>query len=227
MTQYAMVIDLEKCVGCAACVIACKNENNIPDGIFWAHYTKETVGKFPDVKYNFIPTLCNHCTNAPCVIVCPVDPKVVHKAENGMTLHDVDRCIGCRRCERACPYHVISFNGEEPHQNWRDEPGKEVTEKVGGNVIPYSNPDPDAGLCESIRRKNVVEKCLFCDHRVREGQNPYCVDACPALARIFGDADDPNSEVSKLLKANKAFRLKEDLNTQPNVYYIKEFDTKK
>jgi molybdopterin-containing oxidoreductase family iron-sulfur binding subunit len=118
VTQYAMVIDLQKCVGCAACGIACKNENNVPDGIFWAHYIKETTGKFPNVKYQFIPTLCNHCKNAPGVAACPVTPKVMYKSENGATLHDVDRCIGCRRCEAACPYKVIPFNGEEAHQNW-------------------------------------------------------------------------------------------------------------
>jgi molybdopterin-containing oxidoreductase family iron-sulfur binding subunit len=105
--------------------------------------------------------------------------------------------------------------------------GKEVTEKVGGKVLPYFNPDPDLGLCESIRRKNVVEKCIFCDHRVKNGKKPYCVDSCPAEARIFGDAGDPNSEVSKLLKNNKAARLQESQGTQLNVYYINEFDTNK
>jgi len=227
VTQYAMVVDLQKCTGCGACSFACKIENNVPNGMYHSHYIKGLTGKFPNVKYSFIPTLCNHCSNAACVAACPVDPKVMHKDENGMTLHDVARCIGCRSCEKACPYGVISFNGEEPHQFWRDELGQAVTKKVGGKVIPNYNPDRELSVCnEGIRRKKVVEKCFFCDHRVTNEENPYCVDACPAKARVFGDLDDPNSEASKLLRNNKSMRLKEEAGTEPNVYYIGEFNPK-
>lgn len=223
MTQYAMVIDLHRCSGCAACSIACKIENNVPDGIFWSHYTQITTGKFPDVKLQFITTLCNHCTNAPCVATCPTSPKSMYKAENGMTLYHHETCISCRQCERACPYGEISYNGEDPFARYRTGAGKLVTEVVGGEVIPYYNPDRAlSGM--GIRRAGKVEKCTFCDHRVANGELPFCVEACPARARIFGDLHNPESEVSKLLEKYESFRLKETSGANPNVYYIRQYN---
>ncbi len=227
MAKYGMVIDLHKCSGCAACTIACKNENNVPDGIKWADFVTETKGNFPNVTFDFIPTLCNHCDDAPCVEACPVDPKAIFKNDSGMTLNSAERCIGCQACVGACPYGVVSFNADEPHEFWQDEEGKEVTEKAGGTVIPYYNPNRARTWDgKGIRPKRVVEKCSFCDHRVTAGKNTYCSEACPAKARIFGDLDDPNSEVSKLLKEHDSFRLQEDLGTEPRVYYIRKYSRK-
>ncbi len=228
MTTYAMVIDLKRCVGCGACIISCWNENNVQDGMFWANKISRTVGKFPNVRYDVIPTLCNHCGNAPCVNACPT--KAMHKIDGGITMHDPDKCIGCKYCMAACPYGVINYNQEEPHQFWREGQAlmestsvpAEVTEKVGGTVIPYYNPDREATL-PGIRPQGVVEKCTFCDHRVKVGELPYCVEACPANARIFGDLDDPNSEVNRILGKNHPFRLREELGTEPKIYYVKSF----
>lgn len=220
-----MVINLEKCAGCAACSIACKNENNVPDGIFWSHYITETVGEFPNVTYNYISTLCNHCDDAPCVNACPLNPKAMYKSDNGITMHNHEACIGCRACEKACPYSVISFNETEPFGEWRSGDAAELTKKVGGDIIPYSNPDREITYA-GIRSAKKVEKCTFCDHRVANGEKPYCVDSCPANARTFGDLDDPNSEISKLLSNNKATVLLPNANTKPNVYYINKFDVK-
>jgi molybdopterin-containing oxidoreductase family iron-sulfur binding subunit len=200
-----MIIDLQRCVGCGGCSIACKNENNVPDGIYWSNKITETSGTFPDVLYHYIPTLCNHCANAPCARGCPT--KAMHKLENGITMHDPDKCIGCKYCEFNCPYGVIYFNWRAPHQFWRQSeqlikgvtsaPAEEA-KKVNTKVLPYYNSERDATL-PGIRPKGVVEKCTFCDHRVKRNLLPYCVVACPADARIFGDIQDPNSEVSQLL----------------------------
>jgi len=231
MTKYVMVIDLQRCTGCGGCIFSCKNENNTPQGINWSSKIAETVGTFPNVRYTYVPTLCNHCDNAPCVQGCPTS--AMYKGEGGLTLHDPDKCIGCRYCMIKCPYGVISFNGDKPHNEWRQEtaviPGGtaspvEITNKVGGNVLPYYNPEREATL-PGIRPRGVVEKCSFCDHRVKEGMRPYCVESCPANARIVGDLDDPNSEVSMLLKKYPAERLQEHLGTEPKIYYIRQFIT--
>ncbi|SDM39283.1 4Fe-4S dicluster domain-containing protein, partial [Halarsenatibacter silvermanii] len=181
------------------------------------------TGEFPNIEYSYKPTFCNHCDNAPCVEACPVDPKAIFKdSESNLVLMDADRCIGCRNCENECPYGVISYNAEEAHPFWRDEKGQEMVEDVGGNVIPYYNPNR-ARTWDGIRREEVVEKCTFCDHRLAEGLNPYCVESCPAQALNFGDLDDTSSEVYQLLEEYEATRLKEDQGTEPNVYYIREF----
>ncbi|MCI5137881.1 MAG: 4Fe-4S dicluster domain-containing protein, partial [Candidatus Electrothrix sp. AR1] len=106
MTQYAMIIDLRKCVGCGACALACKTENNTAlrhkgQTHNWADFIHQTQGKFPDTTYRTLPVLCNHCTNAPCVAACPVTPKAMYKTPEGITMHNDKRCIGCRACQAA------------------------------------------------------------------------------------------------------------------------------
>lgn len=230
MPRYAMVIDLQRCVGCAACSIACRNENNVPDGIYWSNKITQTSGTFPNVRYHYIPTLCNHCENAPCVRGCPT--RAMHKLDNGITMHDPNKCIGCKYCEFNCPYGVIYFNWGKPHSRWRkggaliggctSAPAEEV-ERVGGTVTPYYNPERAATLA-GTRPKGVVEKCTFCDHRIRRGKLPRCVEACPADARIFGDILDENSAASRLLGKFRPFRLREQLGTGPHIFYIRDFN---
>jgi molybdopterin-containing oxidoreductase family iron-sulfur binding subunit len=149
-------------------------------------------------------------------------------------MHDPDKCIGCRYCIINCPYGVIHYNDEKSHRFWsNNEPliegatpsAAEVTQKVGGTVLPYYNPAREISKRGTgIRRMGVVEKCTFCDHRVVKGELPYCVEACPSDARIFGDLDDPNSEVSELISKFRPWRLKEDLGTEPKIYYVRSFN---
>lgn len=230
--RLAMVIDLQKCVGCGACVIGCKNENNVKNGVAWASRISRTIGKFPNVRYEYMPTLCNHCWNAPCVAGCPTS--AMHKADGGITMHDPDKCIGCRYCIINCPYGVIHFNEEKEHSFWRDENAAidgctaspvELVQKVNGTEIPYYNPARELSKKGTgIRRRGIVEKCTFCDHRLVKGELPYCVEVCPSSARIFGDLNDPHSEVSQILGKFTPFRLREELGTQPRVYYVRSFN---
>lgn len=232
--NLAMVIDLQRCTGCGGCLISCKSENNIQSGVTFAKKIVKTVGTFPNVRFEFIPTLCNHCENPPCARACPT--KAMHKDEDcgNITMHTPEKCIGCKTCMAMCPYGVISRNTKETHRFWRGNKATikgctstpaEVVAKVKGNGIPHYNPDkensaPGAGL----RYKGIVEKCTFCDHLVKQGKLPFCVQACPADARIFGDLNDSNSEVTKLLNKYRPWRLKENLGTEPKVFYIREFN---
>ncbi len=231
MPTYAMVIDLQRCVGCGACSIACRSENNVSDGIYWSNKITETSGTFPHVRYHYIPTLCNHCDNAPCVRGCPT--RAMHKLENGITMHDPKKCIGCRYCMFNCPYEVIYFNWQKPHTFWRESnavidggtsaPRDLARQASGAERPPYYNPERERTL-PGIRPNGVVEKCTFCDHQIKEGLLPHCVEACPADARVFGDLDQPDSKVRFLLGKFKPFRLKESIGTEPNVYYIRNFN---
>ena len=251
MTQYAMVIDLQKCVGCGACALACKTENNTAlrrkgQTFNWADFVHATIGAFPHTRYRTMPVLCNHCSNAPCVEACPVDPKAMYKTPDGITMHNDARCIGCRACQEACPYSmdevekdgadgqysVISYNEEgaptHPFFTDRTEMIKDCTSSgaelaaLAGATPPdetkYLHPD-----YQSVRRDNIVEKCIFCDHRLKNGELPYCVVACPSGARIFGDLSDPASDVAKALKEHKHVVLKPEEGTSPNVYYIRNY----
>ncbi|RME68416.1 MAG: 4Fe-4S dicluster domain-containing protein [Verrucomicrobia bacterium] len=226
--RYAMVIDLHRCVGCSACDIACKRENNVPHGFAWSNHIIETRGKFPDTKYRYIPTLCNHCDNAPCVANCPTT--AMHKDENGLTLHDPDKCIGCRTCQLSCPYNVIYFNEDTPHPIRKDrEPAiagctstaPEVAERAGV-PIPVYNPERESTYA-GIRPRGIIEKCTFCDHRLARGEMPACVEACPADARIFGDKNDSTSNVSRALAKYTPRTLRPEMGTEPNVYYIRDY----
>lgn len=224
--EYGMVIDLDRCMGCRACMEACKVENNTTERMFWMNVFRYEEGEFPDVELKFLPRPCQHCDNAPCVKVCPSQAR--HEQDDGIILTDFNRCIGCRYCIVSCPYGVNSFNWNMPDDNyywdWTDKGLQKVT---GGAVPGWKNPDldkrygPDDKLVAGGGHFNgVTEKCTFCVHRVSKGLEPACVANCPMDALIFGNINDPESEVSQYLLDKPVFKLKEEFNTKPKVSYV-------
>ncbi len=227
--KWGMVIDLNRCVGCSACDIACKRENNVPHSFAWSNHILETRGTFPDTQWRYIPTMCNHCSDAPCVNNCPTT--AMHKSEDGLTLHDVDLCIGCLACQVSCPYGAIYYNKKAPHADdlyGRDAAipnvtmtGEAVAEQAG-TPLPVYNPARETTL-PGVRPQGVVEKCTMCDHRLAQGDVPACVEACPADARIFGDLNDPDSAISRVLAKHGHRVLQPEKGTGPNVFYVRDF----
>ena len=234
--SWGMVVDVDKCIGCQACVVACQSENNIPineeehfnqrRAIEWIRIERYWEGEFPDAKARFIPVLCQHCGDAPCEPVCPVFA-TYHNTE-GLNVQVYNRCIGTRFCANGCPYHVRFFNFWEPH--WPE------------SLKNHLNPDV------TVRSRGIMEKCTFCIQRIRrtgrkadrEGAdakdeeferslNPACVNACPTETLVFGDLNDPDSKVAKIREREseqegRAYRLLESLGTNPSVIYLKKVD---
>jgi len=236
--KWGMVVDIDRCTGCQACVIACQAENNIPlntEDVFrqrraiqWIHVERYWEGEFPDIKARFIPVFCQHCDNAPCEPVCPV--YATYHNNQGMNVQVYNRCIGTRYCANNCTYQVRFFNFWEP-----------VWPETLRNQL---NPDV------TVRSRGIMEKCSFNIQRIRkaerviEGQRgeritdeslsdgnflPACVQACPTGTLVFGDYLDPNSKVAQLKEEHlkdggRGYKLLGELGTEPNVIYLKKVD---
>ena len=222
--HWTMTIDLDRCTGCEACVVACQAENNIPvvgekryalnREIQWIRIERYWEGEYPNVKTGFIPMLCQQCDDAPCETVCPV--YATYHNQDGLNTQIYNRCIGTRSCAIYCPYEVRYFNWFT--YTW-DEP-----------LEQQLNPDV------SVREKGVMEKCTFCIQRIRIAKDkakdddrrrvrdgevvPACVQSCPTEALVFGNSNDPEAKVSKMMKNPRGYKVLEELNTTPSIVYL-------
>ena len=197
--KWAVAVDLTRCIPeCDACMTACRKENNVAffgDERRDVHRIRKVFIKPEQAKRaqeKPVILLCNHCDNPPCVQVCPVQAS--YKREDGIVIVDPHRCMGCRYCMVACPYNARFFNYKENP----DRPNEKQPKRSSG----------------------VAESCDFCAHLIDAGRRPACVDACGAGAMIFGDLNDPNSEVSRFVAASNVKRIREDFGCGPNVYYL-------
>jgi anaerobic selenocysteine-containing dehydrogenase/Fe-S-cluster-containing dehydrogenase component len=233
-TRWAMVIDLERCIGCAACVTACYAENNIPvvgpnemkrgRDLSWlrierywgvSRRNEEAYTDHATDDTRFFPMLCQHCGNAPCEPVCPV--YAAYHTPDGLNGQVYNRCVGTRYCANNCPYKVRYFNWftyrfDEP-LNWQ------------------LNPDV------TVREKGVMEKCTFCVQRIREKERlaameerplrdgevvPACVQTCPTEVFVFGDISNPDSQVAQAARTVRSYRALEEINVQPAIVYLRK-----
>ncbi|MEO5918023.1 MAG: 4Fe-4S dicluster domain-containing protein [Candidatus Limnocylindrales bacterium] len=219
--RWVMVIDLRKCVGCHACTIACVAENKLPPGIVYRPVIEEEWGTFPNVGRRFTPRPCMQCDKPPCVPVCPVN--ATWKNADGVVVVDYDQCIGCRACITACPYGArtsdfgLTYTDQTPAAA-APIAGRETAGKY--EFLPmyeYRKASPREGRESPIGN---ARKCHFCLHRVAVGELPACVSTCIGRATLFGDANDPHSLVSELVALPNVSRLKEELGTEPRVYYL-------
>ncbi len=225
--QWTMVIDIDKCTGCSACVVACHAENNVPvqseeevvrlRSMHWIHLERYWEGDFPNIKARFFPLNCQHCKRAPCEPVCPVYATNHSEFEN-LNLQVYNRCVGTRYCQNNDPYKVRFFNFFDP--------------QFDESLTNQLNPDV------TVRSAGVMEKCTFCIQRIRRAEEkalatgvplkdgdviPACVQTCPPSALIFGDLNDPNSAVAHIIEQEdqRSFRLLAHLGTEPSVVYLK------
>ena len=211
--RWGMLINLNMCVACYACVAKCKQEHFLPKNVLWGRIIVAETGEYPAVRKKAYPVLCNHCKDAVCVDVCPTG--ATEKRDDGIVRVDADKCMGCRSCSIACPYQARTYYSKR--EEYYTGQGFTAFEELGEKLHPF--------------QLGTVIKCNFCMERIDAGMKkglkpgvdreatPACVTACPAKARYFGNLDDPSSEISRLIKKWNATPFRSDLGTNPSVFY--------
>ena len=214
--KWGMVIDLTKCSRCHGCVAACRVEHFLPLRVAWVKLIAYETEEAGVVDVSTYPVRCNQCKEAPCVDVCPTG--ATQQREDGIVWIDADKCIGCRYCVIACPYQNRTFLSKDKDPGYFPGYSKTNFEKKGKKLYPH--------------QIGTTMKCNFCMEKIDYGlanglvpgedrdATPACVNTCQARALTFGDIDDPNSKISKLIVERKAFQLQKELGTDPSVYYI-------
>lgn len=200
MVKYVMVIDSDKCIGCHACTIACKTKNATPPGSQWCQIRSEESGIYPNVVVTNLPIQCMHCDHPACMEVCSSGSFT--KNSNGIVTVDQSKCTGCEQCLQACPYNVLSIINIKPY-----------SPEFGFNHFEEKN--------YTRHKDGVVGKCDFCQDLTTQGKKPACVNICPLHAREFGDLNEPDSEVSRIIQQRSVYRLHSEHGTEPSVYYLR------
>lgn len=203
LTRLGMLIDLKRCIGCDACTIACKQEQGTPPNVMFARVFSREYGKFPKTKKFFLPILCNHCDDPPCMKACP--SHAIRKREDGIVQVDEDKCCGAQACVSACPYGAIYY--PEDNMTYFGEPTELEKYHISNKA-----------------KLPVAMKCNFCVHRVDKGMEPACVVTCPTGCRIFGDLDDQKSKPNMYLRdrhpQTSPIPPRPEAGTKPNVLYL-------
>lgn len=208
MTKYGMAIDTNRCTGCNMCSMSCRVDHNLPNDVLYSkavtdgsEHFRVPTGTYPnDLTMTFYTMACQHCDNPSCVEVCPTGA-AYKREEDGIVLIDNEKCIGCKSCVAACPYEGV-----------RTLLSSEPTYPLDFQIGDYRAQE---------HKPNTMEKCTFCVERIDGGERPLCIDLCPAVARYFGDLDDPESEISKVLQQREYDQLLTDQGTGPNVYFLR------
>ncbi len=202
MPRPGLVIDLKRCIGCNACTLACKQENGTPPGVHYARVVTREVGTYPQTKRAFLPVLCNHCNDAPCAKACPTGATYIRP--DGIVMVDRNKCIGCRACAVACPYMHRHF--------------------IAHGLLDKGYGDGALNLFETIKftdfEEGTMAKCTLCAHRIDQGLEPACVVTCPTEARIFGDLEENDGKLQRLIRERNSWTLLPECNTKPSVYYL-------
>lgn len=209
--KWGMVVDLQRCILCRSCTIACKQENKTPPGMLYNPVLEEETGVYPKPVRKWYPRPCNHCDKPACLPACPND--AILKRADGIVYIDPDKCGGAQECVKACPYQVPLFDtGLKYHD---------------GQGAWNETASPELGLMQRPGQRifaDKARKCSFCLHKQDEEGNyaslPACAKTCMGKAIHFGDLSDPNGELQALLKNRKHMRRLEEKGTEPNVYYL-------